>query len=240
MISWSKLVLLHRWDPWPVLLGWFLVWRRYDTCFSVGPHFFYQIWFLQQLFVTLYDYPFMHMQIGYSCTSSRSREELEDNGSNDWSNDSWSLLLFTDIISLWYLLLTFLPYKLIKLWLCWFSSFTAEERENPELLAESPVRRKRIAQESGKTEQQVWGGATWFKTIISVIFSVLQGTIQIIYDICDINFRWANLLLNSSKCGFAWRIWWVQWKADLCPHWAIWRRHSKPTKRLFIFLPFFS
>lgn len=31
----------------------------------------------------------------------------------------------------------------------------AEEKENPELLAESPFRRKRIAQESGKTEQQV-------------------------------------------------------------------------------------
>ncbi|XP_050380726.1 signal recognition particle 54 kDa protein, chloroplastic [Argentina anserina] len=34
-------------------------------------------------------------------------------------------------------------------------AMTPEERENPELLAESPVRRKRIAQESGKTEQQV-------------------------------------------------------------------------------------
>ncbi|KAM7531574.1 hypothetical protein LguiB_034984 [Lonicera macranthoides] len=32
---------------------------------------------------------------------------------------------------------------------------TPEEREKPELLAESPERRKRIAQESGKTEQQV-------------------------------------------------------------------------------------
>ncbi|CAL1394828.1 unnamed protein product [Linum trigynum] len=32
---------------------------------------------------------------------------------------------------------------------------TPEEREKPELLAESAVRRKRIAQESGKTEQQV-------------------------------------------------------------------------------------
>lgn len=32
---------------------------------------------------------------------------------------------------------------------------TPEEREKPELLAESPVRRKRIAQESGKTEKQV-------------------------------------------------------------------------------------
>lgn len=30
-----------------------------------------------------------------------------------------------------------------------------EEREKPELLAESPARRKRIAQDSGKTEQQV-------------------------------------------------------------------------------------
>lgn len=34
-------------------------------------------------------------------------------------------------------------------------AYIAEERENPELLAESPTRRKRIAQESGKTEQQV-------------------------------------------------------------------------------------
>ncbi|KAL3839287.1 hypothetical protein ACJIZ3_023878 [Penstemon smallii] len=32
---------------------------------------------------------------------------------------------------------------------------TPEEREKPELLAESPARRKRIAQDSGKTEQQV-------------------------------------------------------------------------------------
>lgn len=32
---------------------------------------------------------------------------------------------------------------------------TPEEKEKPELLAESPSRRKRIAQESGKTEQQV-------------------------------------------------------------------------------------
>lgn len=32
---------------------------------------------------------------------------------------------------------------------------TPEEREKPELLAESPARRKRVAQESGKTEQQV-------------------------------------------------------------------------------------
>lgn len=34
----------------------------------------------------------------------------------------------------------------------------AEEREKPELLAESPARRKQVAQESGKTEQQVYGG----------------------------------------------------------------------------------
>ncbi|XP_010059752.2 signal recognition particle 54 kDa protein, chloroplastic [Eucalyptus grandis] len=34
-------------------------------------------------------------------------------------------------------------------------AMTPEEREKPELLAESQVRRKRIAQESGKTEQQV-------------------------------------------------------------------------------------
>ena len=31
----------------------------------------------------------------------------------------------------------------------------AEEKEKPELLAESPERRKRIAKDSGKTEQQV-------------------------------------------------------------------------------------
>lgn len=37
-----------------------------------------------------------------------------------------------------------------------------EEREKPELLAESPARRKRIAQESGKTEQQVCMFATWY------------------------------------------------------------------------------
>lgn len=34
--------------------------------------------------------------------------------------------------------------------MCW-----TEEREKPELLAESPERRKRIAKDSGKTEQQV-------------------------------------------------------------------------------------
>ncbi|BAT85877.1 Signal recognition particle protein [Vigna angularis] len=34
-------------------------------------------------------------------------------------------------------------------------AMTPEEREKPELLAESPVRRKRVAVESGKTEQQV-------------------------------------------------------------------------------------
>ncbi|KAK4759579.1 hypothetical protein SAY87_022710 [Trapa incisa] len=34
-------------------------------------------------------------------------------------------------------------------------AMTPEEREKPELLAESPTRRKRIAQNSGKTEQQV-------------------------------------------------------------------------------------
>ncbi|XP_020212976.1 signal recognition particle 54 kDa protein, chloroplastic [Cajanus cajan] len=34
-------------------------------------------------------------------------------------------------------------------------AMTPEEREKPELLAESPIRRKRVAQDSGKTEQQV-------------------------------------------------------------------------------------
>lgn len=34
-------------------------------------------------------------------------------------------------------------------------AMTPEEREKPELLAESPTRRRRIAQDSGKTEQQV-------------------------------------------------------------------------------------
>lgn len=37
-----------------------------------------------------------------------------------------------------------------------FTNLYAEEREKPELLAESATRRKRIAQESGKTEQQVF------------------------------------------------------------------------------------
>lgn len=36
-----------------------------------------------------------------------------------------------------------------------FSCLFPEEREKPELLAESPARRKRVAQDSGKTEQQV-------------------------------------------------------------------------------------
>lgn len=35
-------------------------------------------------------------------------------------------------------------------YICW-----TEERERPELLAESPERRKRVAKDSGKTEQQV-------------------------------------------------------------------------------------
>ncbi|CAH8379870.1 unnamed protein product [Eruca vesicaria subsp. sativa] len=39
---------------------------------------------------------------------------------------------------------------LILVWLRW-----TEEREKPELLAESPERRKRVAKDSGKTEQQV-------------------------------------------------------------------------------------
>lgn len=38
-----------------------------------------------------------------------------------------------------------------------FTGLSPEEREKPELLAESPARRKRVAQDSGKTEQQVRG-----------------------------------------------------------------------------------
>lgn len=50
----------------------------------------------------------------------------------------------------------------------------SEEREQPELLAESPARRKRIAQESGKTEQQVE------KFLNFVLFhSLLQNITQI-------------------------------------------------------------
>lgn len=45
---------------------------------------------------------------------------------------------------------------LLKLMLSGFPHLNAEEREKPELLAESPERRKRIARESGKTEQQVY------------------------------------------------------------------------------------
>ncbi|KAH7512176.1 hypothetical protein FEM48_Zijuj12G0062700 [Ziziphus jujuba var. spinosa] len=45
--------------------------------------------------------------------------------------------------------------KNLKIMEAMIEAMTPEERENPELLAESPVRRKRIAQESGKTEQQV-------------------------------------------------------------------------------------
>ena len=46
---------------------------------------------------------------------------------------------------------SFFPFHcLILVWLGW-----AEEKEKPELLAESPERRKRIAKDSGKTEQQV-------------------------------------------------------------------------------------
>ena len=45
--------------------------------------------------------------------------------------------------------------KLVSAKLFLFSCLFAEEREKPELLAESPERRKRVAQDSGKTEQQV-------------------------------------------------------------------------------------
>lgn len=43
----------------------------------------------------------------------------------------------------------------------------SEEREKPELLSESPARRKRIAKESGKTEQQVRHLISWFYTFVS-------------------------------------------------------------------------
>ncbi|KAL5976347.1 hypothetical protein ACLOJK_020678 [Asimina triloba] len=45
--------------------------------------------------------------------------------------------------------------KSFKLMEAMINAMTPEEREKPELLAESPVRRKRVAVESGKTEQQV-------------------------------------------------------------------------------------
>ncbi|CAI9097714.1 OLC1v1034186C1 [Oldenlandia corymbosa var. corymbosa] len=45
--------------------------------------------------------------------------------------------------------------KRVKIMEAMIEAMTPEEREKPELLAESPVRRKRVAQESGKTEQQV-------------------------------------------------------------------------------------
>ncbi|WCJ34293.1 Signal recognition particle protein [Euphorbia peplus] len=45
--------------------------------------------------------------------------------------------------------------KSLKMMEGMIEAMTPEEREKPELLAESPTRRKRIAQESGKTEQQV-------------------------------------------------------------------------------------
>ncbi|OVA06030.1 Signal recognition particle [Macleaya cordata] len=45
--------------------------------------------------------------------------------------------------------------KSLKIMEAMIEVMTPEEREKPELLAESPVRRKRIAKESGKTEQQV-------------------------------------------------------------------------------------
>jgi hypothetical protein len=35
------------------------------------------------------------------------------------------------------------------------SCLFSEEREKPELLAQSPIKRKRVAKDSGKTEQQV-------------------------------------------------------------------------------------
>lgn len=45
--------------------------------------------------------------------------------------------------------------KSLKMMEGMIEAMTPEEREKPELLAESPDRRKRIAKESGKTEQQV-------------------------------------------------------------------------------------
>ncbi|XP_023544809.1 signal recognition particle 54 kDa protein, chloroplastic [Cucurbita pepo subsp. pepo] len=45
--------------------------------------------------------------------------------------------------------------KSLKIMESMIEAMTPEEREKPELLAESPARRKRIAQDSGKTEQQV-------------------------------------------------------------------------------------
>ncbi|KAL1566144.1 signal-recognition-particle GTPase [Salvia divinorum] len=45
--------------------------------------------------------------------------------------------------------------KNVQLMESMIEAMTPEEREKPELLAESPERRKRIARESGKTEQQV-------------------------------------------------------------------------------------
>ncbi|KAL9238890.1 hypothetical protein vseg_013260 [Gypsophila vaccaria] len=45
--------------------------------------------------------------------------------------------------------------KSLKLMEAMIEAMTPEEREKPELLAESPARRKRVAQGSGKTEQQV-------------------------------------------------------------------------------------
>ncbi|KAL2229300.1 signal recognition particle 54 kDa protein, chloroplastic [Sesamum indicum] len=45
--------------------------------------------------------------------------------------------------------------KNLKVMESMIEAMTPEEREKPELLAESPARRKRIAQDSGKTEQQV-------------------------------------------------------------------------------------
>lgn len=50
---------------------------------------------------------------------------------------------------------------------CIFSSML-EEREKPELLAESPTRRKRIAQESGKTEQQV------HPVLFSIVLTIVE------------------------------------------------------------------
>eukprot|EP00262_Sarcandra_glabra_P014063 TRINITY_DN4023_c0_g1_i1.p1 TRINITY_DN4023_c0_g1~~TRINITY_DN4023_c0_g1_i1.p1 ORF type:complete len:598 (-),score=130.27 TRINITY_DN4023_c0_g1_i1:436-2139(-) len=45
--------------------------------------------------------------------------------------------------------------KSLKIMESMIDAMTPEEREKPELLAESPVRRKRVAADSGKTEQQV-------------------------------------------------------------------------------------
>ena len=104
----------------------------------------------------------MHVAIADSISNSRGREKPKRNGSNDQRNDSRFVHLLVSLNiphhknSEEYFAIFFNSLISIRK-LAHFvnSSWSTEEREKPELLAESPARRKRVATESGRTEKQV-------------------------------------------------------------------------------------